>query len=88
MPTTKPRHSITEDESVAHALALAARRWPHDRDRPGILLRRLVLAAGHELERDDDGHRAERLARIHAAAGAGSGTFPAGYLDDLRDDWS
>ena len=87
MPTTRPRHSITETDAVAAALEDAARRWPEDRDSPGRLLTRL-LRAGHDAIREDrHDETADRLRGIEESAGVLDDAFPAGYLDDLRDDW-
>jgi hypothetical protein len=48
MPTTRPRHLITETDQVAKALDDAARRWPEDRHSRARLLLHLV----------EEGHRA------------------------------
>jgi hypothetical protein len=50
VPTTKPRHAVTETPEVAEALAAAARRWPEDRGRPGRLLRRLIREGHRGIE--------------------------------------
>ncbi len=87
MPTSRPRHTITESDEIAEALRDAAHRWPEDRDSPSVLLRRLV-AEGHDAltERLDADARAHR-ASITATHGALSGVYPAEYLATLRDDW-
>lgn len=87
MPTTRPRHVITETEQVTRALDDAARRWPADsRNRAKLLLRLL-----------EEGHRAvvgqqERLVRdrrdaIARTSGALTGLYGEGYLSQLREDW-
>jgi hypothetical protein len=87
MPTTRPRHSVTETDDIAAALRDAAAQWPEDRDSPGRLLVRL-LRAGHDAIR---GRREENIAgqrrRLEEAAGALTGVYPEGYLADLREDW-
>lgn len=85
MPTTRPRHQVTETTEVAHALDLAARRWPGE-PRSKLLLR-LVDAGGNalELERHDSvlAHRAA----VAASSGRYSAAFGRDYLSELRTDW-
>lgn len=83
MPTTKPRHVITETGEVAEALADAATRWPELRSRPGELLKRLI-AEGHRALRTST---EARRAAAEATAGQFSDVFQPGYLADLREDW-
>lgn len=87
MPTSRPRHTITESDEIARALRDAARRWPEERDSPRALLQRLVVE-GHEAltQRLDSDARARRTA-ITSTHGALSGVYPNGYLSKLRDDW-
>jgi hypothetical protein len=87
MPTTRPRHVITETEQIVQALDDAARRWPADRDNRAKLLAHLV-EEGHravlsELERDISARR-DAVART---SGALTGAYGEGYLADLREDW-
>ena len=87
VPTTRPRHVVTEGEAVARALDDAARRWPEDSGNRAKLLLHLV-AEGHralldERERTDDAHR-QAVART---SGALTGLYGEGYLDHLREDW-
>ena len=87
VPTTRPRHVITETDEVARALDDAAKRWPQDRDDRRRLLLHLV----------DEGHRAaleqherdleDRRAAILSTAGALTGTYRENYLAELREDW-
>lgn len=84
MPTTRPRHAITETDDIAAALATARRTWPHLADKPGELLRQLIITGEHAIS---DNSR-ERLDAIAATSGALTDAFPAGYLDELREDWS
>jgi hypothetical protein len=87
MPTTRPRHLITETDQVAQALDDAARRWPEDRESRAKLLVHLV-EEGHRalLDQVDDRRRA-RLAAIKRTSGALSGVYDADYLERLREDW-
>lgn len=85
MPTTRPRHTITETEPIAEALAVARRRWPEDSD--AQLLRRLALAGGERIEREESGEIDRRRAVIREHAGAFEGVYPPDYLQKLRREW-
>jgi len=81
VPTTRPRHTITETDEVARALDAAARRWPGEtRSR---LLANLVETGAQALEDE----REARLRAIRETAGTLTDAFPPGYLEDLRRDW-
>ena len=83
MPTTRPRHQITETETIATALDRAAKRWPGD-PRSRLLMRLVVL--GSEALADDDLVQRRRQA-VRRAAGKYGDLFGEGYLERLRDDW-
>jgi len=86
MPTTRPRHTITETEAVARALDEAGARWPEVRSRSHLLLR--LIAAGHDALRtslEEDVRR--RRKAVENASGALTGAYEPGYLSRLRDDW-
>ena len=85
MPTTKPRHAITETDEVAEALRLAALQWPADRARPSRLLLRLVAEGGKAISLEVESRRAQRLEVIGQIAGTYD--YPDGYLEDLRREW-
>jgi hypothetical protein len=87
MPTSRPRHSITETEDVAAALTDAARRWPEDRDAPGRLLRRLLREGHRAIRHDRTDEVAKRRAGVESSAGVLTGMYPESYLTDLREDW-
>jgi len=87
MPTARARHMITETDEVAAALRDAALRWPGDRDRPAKLLLDLVREGHRAITTDSERVAAERRAAIERTSGALTGSYPAGYLDELRDDW-
>ena len=88
MPTTRPRHLITETDQVAKALDDAARRWPESSGSRAKLLVRLIEEE-HRAVIDANGEsRAARLAAIYQTSGALTGTYEADYLERLRDDWS
>ncbi len=81
MPTTRPRHTITESDELSRALDLAASRWPSE-SRSRLLLR-LAEAGARTLEQE----QAERVAAVRRTSGALTGSYPEGYLDRLRHDW-
>lgn len=86
MPTTRPRYQVTETPEVAHALDVAAKKWPNE-PRSKLLLRLVNVGSGaleHEQHAQSEMH--------HAAVTASSGRYPdafePGYLRDLRADWT
>lgn len=85
MPTTRPRHQITETPEVMHALDIAAQRWPEE-PRSKLLLR-LIAAGSTALE----GRRGEavriRMEAIDATSGKYAEAFSDDYLTQLRADW-
>lgn len=78
---------ITETDEVARALDDAARQWPHDRERRTKLLLDLVREGHRAITADAALTTAARRAAIERTGGALTGSYPAGYLDDLRGDW-
>ncbi|MGH2946450.1 MAG: hypothetical protein ACRDPC_09375 [Solirubrobacteraceae bacterium] len=87
MPTSRPRHTITESDEVARALEDAARRWPEDRGARGRLLVRLVKEGHRAVTRDREEELTRRREAVRRTSGALSGAYPADYLDELRGDW-
>lgn len=85
MPTTRPRHQITETPAVAHALDLAARRWPNE-PRSKLLLR-LIHTGGSTLEEAQDQTIRTRQEAIAASSGKYADAFSDDYLAELRQDW-
>jgi hypothetical protein len=86
MPTTRPRHQITETEAVARALDDASHRWPEVTTR-AELLRRLVAAGHRTIEQDQAKEVAARREAVLRTSGAFTGLYGPDYLADLREDW-
>jgi hypothetical protein len=87
MPTSRPRHTLTETNELERALDDAARRWPEDRDARSKLLLRLVRR-GHSALRAEQTRDVERRREaVQRTRGSLTGAFPKGYLTRLRDDW-
>jgi hypothetical protein len=87
MPTTNRRHAITENDDIASALEMAANRWPELADKPGALLRRLILLGRNTLAHDRAAADDARQHAIDATSGALAGVFGSNYLRELREDW-
>lgn len=85
VPTTKHRHQVTETPEVAHALEVAARRWP-GKSR-SALLAALAAEGAKAIEHDEDERREARRKLVEANAGGFEDAYPPGYLDELRKDW-
>ena len=85
MPTTRPRHFVTETDDLAEALDEAARRWP-SLSRAQLLVR-LALEGHRAIEESrDDWHR-RRLEAIRTYSGCLTGVYGPDYLKHLRQDW-
>ena len=87
VPTSRPRHTVTETDDVARALDDAAERWPEQRSARGKLLLQL-LREGHRAISGESGREADRRREgIRRTSGALTGAYPDDYLTRLRDDW-
>lgn len=70
MPTTRPRYTLTDAGELAEMLDVAARRWPEERSRKGLLMRLAATgreAVARELVDEDDVARRERQREALAA---------------------
>ncbi len=86
MPTTRPRHTITETDAVARALDEAGERWPEVENRSQLLLR--LIAAGHRAVRQAlEADISRRRKAVEATGGALTGVYEPEYLSRLREDW-
>ena len=85
MPTTRPRHFVTETDDLARALDAAASRWP-DLSRPQLLVR-LALEGHHLGQQALADRRSRRLAAVRQHSGILTGAYGADYLRRLREEW-
>lgn len=82
MPTTRPRHTITETDELAAALNDAAVAWPELRGDRTALLRRLVKVGSQVVH---SAGNAESV--IREASGAASGAYPRDARAELLNEW-
>jgi len=85
MPTTRPRHFVTETNDLAVALDAAARRWP-ELSRPQLLVR-LALEGDHAAQRVHEERRQRRLTAVRRHSGILTGAYGPDYLRKLREEW-
>ncbi|WP_022885844.1 hypothetical protein [Glaciibacter superstes] len=85
MPTTRPRHLVTETDALAAALDDAAVLWP-GLSRPQLLAR-LALEGHHATQQVHEEQRRRRLDAVRKHSGALTGTYGPGYLEHARDEW-
>lgn len=85
MPTTRPRHFVTESDDLAEALDAAAERWPGVSR--GHLLVRLALAGHDAAKQASDERRRRRLAAVREHSGILTGAYGPGHLQGLREEW-
>jgi hypothetical protein len=85
MPTTRPRHLVTESDELAEALNTAATWWP-GLSRAQLLVR-LALHGHHTAAAEDQERRRRRLEAIRRNSGLLTGAYPADNLQRLREEW-
>ncbi len=87
MPTSRPRHMITETDALAVALERAADLWPEDARDKGRLLRRVLSAGIESVETAQIKRLGSRRSAIEQAAGSLTGVWPADWRPAVRDEW-
>jgi hypothetical protein len=85
MPTTRPRHLVTETDELAEALDAAAQRWP-DLSR-GQLVARLAVEGHRAAVAEHHRRREERLTLLRAHSGALTGVYDGDDREVLRAEW-
>ncbi len=84
MPTTRPRHQITETDDIAAAVEAGLQEWP-DLSRSEVI-RELILKGAESLNLT----AVERVLAVELALKELASLdihYPEGYLEDLRKDW-
>ena len=85
MPTIRQRHILTETDDIAEAIDVGATLYPGE-SRADVLRHLVHLGAetiAETIAERQDGHRRA----VVDNAGRHPGLYPAGYLDELREDW-
>ncbi len=85
MPTTRPRHFVTETDELATALDQAAKRWP-ELSRAQLIVR-LALEGEVAVERQGAERIERRRNALQRLKGSFTGVYGTGYLERLREDW-
>lgn len=87
VPTTRPRHTITETDQVARALDEAATVWPDLGESRSQLLLRLIEEGYQAILEGRQRRAAQRRTVIRRTSGVLTGAYEDGYLARLRDEW-
>lgn len=87
VPTSRPRHTLTETDRLATALDEAARRWPEDAGSRSRLLLRLVEAGQHAISEERARASTRRLKAVERTHGQFRGVYGPDYLERLRNEW-
>lgn len=87
MPTTRPRHVLTETDELRRILDDAAERWPEERGNRTGLLRRLVVEGHSAVGRDLERRASDQRDAVARTGGLLTGSYGDEYLADLREDW-
>ncbi|MBA2639975.1 MAG: hypothetical protein H0U77_08290 [Nocardioidaceae bacterium] len=85
MPTTRPRHFVTETDDLTRALDAAAARWP-GLSRAQVLVQ-LALEGHRAAQQANDERHCRRLAALRKHSGMLAGVYGPDYLARLREEW-
>lgn len=78
---------ITETDRLSDALDLAATVWPENSGERTALLRRVIDAGIDVVIGELDERRTARITALDSVAGSLTGTWPAGWREELRGEW-
>ena len=84
VPTTRPRHQVTETDDIAAAVEAGLQEWP-ELSRSDVI-RELILKGAEALNLT----AVERVLAVELALKeltALNVHYPQGYLEDVRKDW-
>jgi len=87
MPTTRPRHTVTETVDIAHAIDAAAIVWPELRDDRAALLRRIIERGAESIMASRAEETVRRITAIRQTAGTLPGVYRSGEAQLLREEW-
>jgi hypothetical protein len=87
MPTTRPRHMITETDQLSDALTEAAKIWPELSGQRTLLLRKVLEVGIESIEAQATKRTKSRWAKVQKLAGSMDGVWPANWRDELDQDW-
>ncbi|WP_125613645.1 hypothetical protein [Specibacter cremeus] len=87
MPTTRPRHQITETDKIARALDEASRLWPELHGNRAKLLVRLVEEGYSAVASRRHDATSARRAALAEISGALTEAYGEGYIAALHAEW-
>ena len=87
MPTSRPRHMITETDQLSDALSEAAKIWPELSGQRTLLLRKVLEVGIESIEAQATKRTKSRLAKVQKLAGSMDGVWPANWRNELDQDW-
>lgn len=87
MPTTRPRHMITESDQLNAALINAAKIWPDLEGKRTLLLRKVLEVGIEGIETQAAEKKKGRLAKVDDIAGSMDGIWPSNWRKELAEDW-
>lgn len=87
MPTTRPRHMITETDQISQGLSQVAKQWPELADQRTLLLRKVIEIGLQAIDLEASKSQQKRVAAVKKIAGSMDGVWPANWKEELAEDW-